>query len=282
MSDDPSGNQESNTFKQHYAGTFVAKRQVKQHDPVDDTRKSTDATKEPDPLEVVMNWWNFIRDPGHSNAIMAIFTVVIALSSIGYGIVALCQWGAMRESNKINRESLIAVQRAFVVAGPTDKAAVKPVMEPSGKETRIIFQLKLENVGATSTKKLTYRLNNYSGPFAMTDKFKLDDEGPPATGILGPKSVLALKTETMPQELLDRTGMYPGQHHIYLWGWAKYRDIFNDTPMHLTEFCYEVMPYLESVPLPNKRQYAVTFNGCGRYTCADEECEDYSKKINEP
>ncbi len=46
--------------------------------------------------------------------LVAFFTLVIMGSSIVYTVYAKKQWRVMRESNKINREALESVQRAFI------------------------------------------------------------------------------------------------------------------------------------------------------------------------
>jgi hypothetical protein len=50
-----------------------------------------------------MKWWEFIKDPKHSQAIIAMLTLVIALTSIGYVFVASKQLGAMKDTLKLER-----------------------------------------------------------------------------------------------------------------------------------------------------------------------------------
>jgi hypothetical protein len=110
-SSDPSPDQAPQTPKQHYAGTFVAKRQMEQHDPVESADNPAQASKEPAPLEVVMRWWKFIKDPQHSQAIIAILTLVIAGTGIGYDIVASKQLSVMNDTLKLERPWIGAVGR---------------------------------------------------------------------------------------------------------------------------------------------------------------------------
>ena len=61
-----------------------------------------------------MGWWKFFTDAKHSNAIIAIFTIVLTVATIASVIVARYQWRAMKDSNKITRDSLIASSRAWI------------------------------------------------------------------------------------------------------------------------------------------------------------------------
>jgi hypothetical protein len=121
-SSDPSPDQTSHTFKQHYAGTFVGERQIKQAQSINNTDDSAQSTKEPNnPLEKVMRLWNFIKDPNHSGAVIAILTLVIALSNAGYDVVASCQLKSMnsqlqemRQQTTLTRQQLVGTQGAVL------------------------------------------------------------------------------------------------------------------------------------------------------------------------
>ena len=101
--DNPSPDKQSQSFKQHYAGTSIAKREMQKHDPVEHTAKPTQTSAEKNPLEVVMGWWEFIKDPKHSQAVIAILTLVLASTSIGYVIVASCQLSVMSRTLDLER-----------------------------------------------------------------------------------------------------------------------------------------------------------------------------------
>ena len=96
---------ESQSFRQNDAGTFVAKRQPTQHNAVESGDGASNSDREPNPLEVAMKVWEFFREPKHANAIMAIFTILIFLATGAYAWVAIKQWSAMLDSNRITREA---------------------------------------------------------------------------------------------------------------------------------------------------------------------------------
>jgi hypothetical protein len=61
---------------------------------------------------IVHRIWHFVARPEHSNGIIAVFTIVIAMSSIGYIVVGIYQWRA-------NREAADAALSAAKTAGST-------------------------------------------------------------------------------------------------------------------------------------------------------------------
>jgi hypothetical protein len=62
--------------------------------------------------------------------------------------------------------------------------------------------------------------------------------------------------------------------YLYLWGWARYRDIFPDTQAHVTRYCYRVMAggNLRDRPTTGKASYFINFLIHDRGNCADGEC----------
>lgn len=63
-----------------------------------------------------------------------------------------------------------------------------------------------------------------------------------------------------------------GKIIIYLWGWARYRDVFEDTREHITRFCYQIDRY--GVLGDFNPNVAVEPAVCPTYSCADEDCDN--------
>jgi hypothetical protein len=145
---DPSSKRESQAFKQNYAGTFVARRQQTQDNPVKPDEDTTDSKSEPTPLEVIMKVWSFITEPKHANAIMAVFTALIFLATGAYAIIALLQWKTMGGQLDIAQKSLITTQRPWV---KIKHRIVKPltfnVPGNNGLIDSMTLEDTLENVG---------------------------------------------------------------------------------------------------------------------------------------
>lgn len=142
-------------FKQHYAGTFVGERQIKQAESIDNTDEHEEsATKPDDPLEAVMRLWNFIKDPNHSGAVIAILTLVIAGSNIGYDIVASRQLKSMN-SQLTEMQQQTTLQRQQLVG--TMAAVVQPDMNWTPVVGVNEFWLSWKNNGHLNASKIQAR-----------------------------------------------------------------------------------------------------------------------------
>jgi hypothetical protein len=67
--------------------------------------------------------------------------------------------------------------------------------------------------------------------------------------IIGPKATV--ETDVMNIPIATIRAVAAGTEHVYVWGWADYDDVFNDTPRHRTEFCYKlwILPQQQGVAL---------------------------------
>lgn len=275
----PSPEQICQTFKQHYAGTFVAKRQMQQHDTVDHENDTHYASDKPNPLEIVMRWWAYIHDQGHSNAVIAVFTIVIAVASVSYGVVALFQWCAMQESNETNREALVSVQRAFVFLG---SATPVRIVGRDHKVESYVFKFEWNNSGVTPTKKMTghvsfdLRRDKLPVDFAFPDIWHEGQTQVYEPLFIAPHGFLSADSDQIPINGVQ--AMLAKQAHIYFWGWVRYRDIFDKTPEHVSKFCVEWTGFagtgdpfdLNQTISPVPVLSACTDNK--RSTCYDEQC----------
>jgi hypothetical protein len=274
-SGNPAPRKEPDTFKQHYAGTNIAKRQVEQRDSVNAQNKAHDANKEPDPVEAIMSWWEFIREPKNANAIMAVCTLLIFITGAFYTVFAGLQWCANKQAAdaatnaaSTAKEALVSVQRAYV----NFSTAIEPRgFIVNGKVTSWEFTVPFENSGDTPTKGMTMRIHLH----LSKDKIPEDFTYPTAEGrdpliALGPKG----KTGTGPvggvtSEALKN--VQAGKEHLYIYGWSKYMDVFDSTPEHITKFCYELTEWGGS---PFSTQNHPTFwSMCPHHNCTDEDCK---------
>ena len=97
----------------------------------------------------------------------------------------------------------------------------------------------------------------------------LNPSGLSGTYVAGKASVL-LRPVVIP--IADLLEVRDHHHEIRIWGAAKYRDIFKDTPSHVTEFCFGLLVHgaIDS-PDPNAGQFGSP--QCDDHNCADEQCE---------
>jgi hypothetical protein len=122
------------------------------HDSVEAANQSSDAHGEPNPAEVLMRWWEFITEPKHSNAIMAIFTMLIFLATVAYGVVAYFQLTSMNGQLDQMRDA----RRAWLGTSPDIIPIAPPTFTPlkadDGNNWLNMWmksKVDIRNVGAT-------------------------------------------------------------------------------------------------------------------------------------
>lgn len=145
-SGEPSSYRESQSFKQNYAGTFVAERIHKQENTVNADHKRGDPEREILPMEtkIFIDRCLVWLSKNH-NAVTAVSTGCIFAATAIYALFAIFQWGAMRDSNKINHDAQIAGQRAWIgVDRPVNVTALNLDKSHGGK---ISYNVTIKNFG---------------------------------------------------------------------------------------------------------------------------------------
>ncbi len=75
----------------------------------------------------------------------------------------------------------------------------------------------------------------------------------------------------------DLAAVKEGNKHLYIWGTARYRDIFPDTPERITRFCVVATNVTGDPTAPwddNNNKMEITFSTYHEHNCADEECNE--------
>jgi hypothetical protein len=160
MGDKPTEKPKPDTFKQHYAGTSIAKRQLQEHDSIDNKKRTDNSDGEPNPMEMVNRWWEFVKNPNHSSAIIAILTLVIALSNIAYGWFSYRQMNIMRDSLGLS----LAMERPWIGPNGHVISTLGPSQPPEGrpidwKKNRLIkMELRIQNGGRAPATKFRWHM----------------------------------------------------------------------------------------------------------------------------
>lgn len=182
------------------------------------------------------------------------------------------QTGAQQESNRITRESLETVQRAFVYFQTLGATKVFSQNKPR-KVTALDFTLTLANNGVTPTKFLRSIQNYWWTPTPMPDNFGFQDftTGIPGQGNIGPKGTITAGPITIPAEAIE--GVKNHTMYLYLWGWARYYDIFPRTKEHVSKFCTEITGFRnDPLKVDSLPTVELVMRNCDRNNCYDEEC----------
>jgi len=218
------------------------------------------------------------------------FTGVLAISTIGLWIVtwraSVSQARDMKasiiaaeKSAEIARDAMIAGERAFVfttsITGYYD-------VDSAGLYHRR-FRPLWKNSGDTPTRKMTMHSACELRTTVLPPGFDFDyatvETGtaliPPNTEIGGSLAPRLQDRAISPQDILD---VQAGNKLLYFWGWAKYRDVFADTPDHITRFCFRVLPlgnpltYVPGVMPPQQGGVGFPTVHHTEGNCSDDEC----------
>jgi hypothetical protein len=209
--------------------------------------------------------------------------VVGSLQFLAISVQAIFLWLAFKQSRRpadIARDAMVAGERAFVFA-----IDVFPMWEidPVTGNHNWRFRPIWKNSGDTPTGNMTMHteceLPSSQLPPGFDFNYPTTQIGtaliPPGTTCAGSIAPRLPSLAITPQDILD---MQAGRKILYFWGWAKYRDVFPNTPDHITRFCWMIVS--TGTPLtfvsgqvsgqPNALNFASIHHTEGN--CADDEC----------
>jgi len=267
MANKKTGHKPTGNTKSHPSFRAPAKPTIEKHKVTDESQASTrEQRKDTAGLTAAVKkgegWLIGI------NAALLVANIVIA--SIYYH-----QLTAMRESNTINREALVIVQRAFL---NMRSIAGGPVFGPG--QTGYTFTTDWENTGSTPAIGVI----NYFGIVEQgidddkisTFRFVADK------GTIFQKSVVGPKTTDTVGNRYEPDGFWrpiTTTRHIAFWGYRLYRDSFPGTDLHLIEFCENLVNTYKSIPTTSPlfatTPWSFSFTGCPVHNCSDQDCKDY-------
>jgi len=196
----------------------------------------------------------------------------IVLITLIYTVFAGLQWCSIRESNRINQEALLSVQRAHVNFKTIESTGIR---DAQGRITAWHFFPQWENSGTTPTKIMRQHSSAKWSKETLPHDFDFNDVGPNdnINTLLAPKAIVSTGPLIIRPEVI--AGLKEGKLHLFFWGWAAYSDIFQNSKAHLTEFCYELTVSYGDVTTGEGIRFLYVL--CPSHNCADEDCKDYAE-----
>jgi len=214
------------------------------------------------------------------------FVTQILLLIIGGYVAKIysCQLNQMIESNRINRESLESVQRAYVSFDSINLDAAPATL--GSEELLWVFSAAVENAGTTpALDKTGYFDGSNQLSSEPTEAQFIGSITPTIGGQIGPRAhgkfgrkvtgnnfilgnfpLLSVGKPDFVKFMLSRK--------VFFWGWIVYGDISPKTDPHVTEFCVEVngiaIRKTETGLIP-----VLTVDECRTHNCTDRHCDDY-------
>jgi hypothetical protein len=161
---------------------------------------------------------------------------------IAIAVQAYFLWRAVRSADasaSVSKQALVDVQRAFVFLRTFEfhfinrNVHIMPLWENSGStpaNDRTNWVNWKSFVGEPPTEFYLADLDANGKKLDKSRTFTITFIGPHATQY-GEILTIPLDTIKAVNDLADR---------LFIWGWTEYRDVFDDTPIHRTEFCNEV------------------------------------------
>jgi hypothetical protein len=204
--------------------------------------------------------------------------IIIVIVTIRIACIYSGQLDQMIENNRISRESLQSVQRAFISVNPIPEIQTAN----TGSSQIILFNLWMENSGVTPTKKLAAQVNwlksNKGLPlppnFTFPDAKSIDGSQDSTVSVIGPRDRFPLSVGPIPREFIER--LYKGEVRFFIYGWVRYNDVFAQTPRHVVRFSYELVavPGVVRLQTGQEGQGLQTLVNGPRFNCSDEECDE--------
>ncbi len=172
----------------------------------------------------------------HGSGITALATIIIAAFT---GTL----WVATSRQALLTREALIADKRAFVFApGFTQEYELDSATGRYSWRFRPVWR----NSGNTPTKNMRQYATCEIRNSVLPTGFDFDPtDATYGTGFMPP----SMELQAMPTPPIGEAAITPhdiadaqaGRKFIYLWGWAKYYDVFPGTREHVTRFCWLIL-----------------------------------------
>jgi hypothetical protein len=179
-----------------------------------------------------------------------------------------------KEISETSRAALVEVQRAFLIPEPQFLNIAK-ADNRNMVESVQIFPL-WNNSGSTPTKHFrmhgsqNYLTTQIPKNFDFPD---LWDAGVPhvaTPAVVGPRAAVGGPKVTVPlvaEELIANKQM-----RLFMWGWAKYNDVFLNTKSHLTKYCWEIVINRVSGEAGKADALLASSINCPTHNCYDDEC----------
>jgi len=197
-------------------------------------------------------------------------------------VVYIFQLRAMRESNRINREALVSVQRAFLYVDEFQMFIERNADDPT-KINGFTLYPRVKNSGTTPALDATDWVNIKTLDKPITPSFTfpdLDSRGNVISvkqqltpGFFPPQSV---ETLAVPLGISARIAqdVNAGKAYVYLYGWIRYRDVFKETEPHVSMFCIQIKELRQVAAIGgNPASTTLVTNTCSEHNCVDKQCE---------
>jgi hypothetical protein len=213
--------------------------------------------------------WKFVRK-GFAKISNGTWTAIFTFFLVVFTGLLVCVSLKIDDTTRLTQRAFVSL-KTFQFLVPRIDATVDINKVASHR-----FMGIWENSGTTPTKKAVA----YASYQAMTDPIP-DGFAYPDIGNKKMTPMVVGARETVYVGPLDIPIVdIQAKKHLYFWGWMEYYDIFNGSPLRLTEFCYEATFVGNTEQLTDPRTpgvFAYFWATCEAHNCYDEACADYKE-----
>jgi len=197
---------------------------------------------------------------GATNWIEANDKGIVAVASLIIAFFTITLWRSTDEMKKVTQavhEATIAGQRAYVsVFSPHYELQLDSEHRVIGLRLRVTWK----NSGTTPASPTVAMIG--ATWVSSVDQFefgRIAQEGIKEPIVLGPGA--EIQSGTVDISAVHVLANIKGEGHQFLWGWARYRDIFPDSAVHVVEFCFRVNIEDKLGPTPFSGRVTFSFHG---------------------
>lgn len=187
---------------------------------------------------------------------LAILTGVLSLSTISL-------WWVTRRTANIAERALYTTERAFVFLNEFHPDWQTVTQDNVPRLVRFVIKPQWMNSGNTPTRNGLIQVNWTIWEGDLPQGFGYEYAEPATPLFLGPRATEWSAPIDIPNDVSIRASN--GQTHIFVWGRIDYRDIFENSRPHFSQWCYRVRFYRVGAEV---RSQFVAF---GPYNRTDED-----------
>jgi hypothetical protein len=218
-------------------------------------------------------------------AITAFFTLVVGLFTAALWRSTRALWDVTNSTLRHSERTAIRELRAYVSVkelemqpfhGPDVLSIASAVGVVAGPIHRFRICAFLANGGQTPTRKALVNVNHVLRDDKLPDGFDYPDGDVTETATIGVGGIFG--TPGIFVSIADVDKVKVKAKRLFFWGWVDYNDVFEDTPRHRTEFCYDVT----ADAFEDRGKIFLRFPAHGRYNGADGDCVRQPRPYEEP
>jgi hypothetical protein len=206
-----------------------------------DNKNNTDKNeKESKPMPRIKEWWSNLGDPKNSNRVVAIFTIVIALTGITYSWFAYKQWkaidGQLDQMQDNSRPYLIPALPKFGEAFPQNFNQIKltPAYINGGNSPALKVTPSKPRIAIDTDSGVKQEIEKCSFTYVEgSEDFLAPTTGQNQIGNL----TQTVETRFIPDKERDEF-ILTGKEHIVLFGGIKYTGIHGGD--YETAYCFSL------------------------------------------